>query len=51
MLASGVYLEKDAEPLLAAPTVNEDAVVGPKLAGTNVRRDWVRGYQLDLVID
>lgn len=31
--------------------MNEEAVMGPELAGTDVRRDWVGGYQLGLVID
>ena len=42
MLASRVYRKKDAELLLlAAPTMKKEAVMGPKLAGTNVRMDWM----------
>ena len=52
MLASRVYRRKDAELLLlAAPTMKKEAVLGPKLAGTNVRMDWMGDYQLDSVID
>lgn len=51
MLASRVYGKKDAELLLAAPTMKKEAVMGSKLAGTNVKRDWVGDYKLDSVID